>query len=408
MIHVPTPLPDELAHGYVGRLCRLNGISPSDTATRRLASSAHTPTTRANQSSWMDGVALMANMRPESFRYLHTLLPFYAAATVGDAIRWFGDSTCSAQHRITAHRINPYGSHFCPNCIREDLAFWGVSYWRRSHQLPGVTWCLKHETPLRIHPSNNATGLLPEQVEESSDCVTAVQPPPDHTGQVIRRYGEICSTLLEQPTTISVDTLVDCLSERVNSAIQRPKGRQNGQHFSEYIRRQVDAEWLQTFFPDFSFKAENTYTLLDRTITSRRIAQRTCAYALAMASLYASCDEAFEHIASHQEKEPTNNGKGPPCATRSTWHLSETSSSTLSAVRLNKAMKAFEEGRSIQAACDEAGLARSSLEAVLRTVWKQTRQIKPVQNVTSESVPTSPRTSASSEDHRSEWPPRQA
>lgn len=36
----------------------------------------------------------------------------------------------------------------CPVCVESDLATYGVSYWRRSHQIPLVHWCWMHECPL--------------------------------------------------------------------------------------------------------------------------------------------------------------------------------------------------------------------------------------------------------------------
>lgn len=47
------------------------------------------------------------------------------------------------------------GSHplkHCPECTREDTQRYGVAYWHRQHQLPGVWICLTHALPLSISP----------------------------------------------------------------------------------------------------------------------------------------------------------------------------------------------------------------------------------------------------------------
>lgn len=36
----------------------------------------------------------------------------------------------------------------CPECQSEDLDFWGESFWRRAHQIPGQIKCPKHGVPL--------------------------------------------------------------------------------------------------------------------------------------------------------------------------------------------------------------------------------------------------------------------
>jgi hypothetical protein len=37
---------------------------------------------------------------------------------------------------------------FCPQCVSQDIEEHKFSYWRRTHQLPGIPWCMKHGTQL--------------------------------------------------------------------------------------------------------------------------------------------------------------------------------------------------------------------------------------------------------------------
>ncbi|WP_374554281.1 TniQ family protein [Aquitalea pelogenes] len=39
-------------------------------------------------------------------------------------------------------------AHLCLECVRDDQRAYGVPYWHRSHQIPGVSICWKHRTPL--------------------------------------------------------------------------------------------------------------------------------------------------------------------------------------------------------------------------------------------------------------------
>lgn len=43
--------------------------------------------------------------------------------------------------------------HYCKGCMKEDIHNYGYYYIHRSHQLPGVTVCYKHHTPL-VSPKN--------------------------------------------------------------------------------------------------------------------------------------------------------------------------------------------------------------------------------------------------------------
>lgn len=47
----------------------------------------------------------------------------------------------------------PVGWQLCSECVAENRNVLGYSYWHRDHQLPSVTHCLKHHTPLLTHDS---------------------------------------------------------------------------------------------------------------------------------------------------------------------------------------------------------------------------------------------------------------
>lgn len=61
----------------------------------------------------------------------------------------------------------------CPYCVESDLLTYGISHWRRAHQLPTAFFCLAHHTPLKlsIAPNNDRhiRFLLPEQTTLTTD-----------------------------------------------------------------------------------------------------------------------------------------------------------------------------------------------------------------------------------------------
>ncbi len=60
-----------------------------------------------------------------------------AALAKGSAAFGMGAVTQSVSDLVRFRR-------FCTACAREDAGRWGESYWRRSHNLPGVLVCLRH------------------------------------------------------------------------------------------------------------------------------------------------------------------------------------------------------------------------------------------------------------------------
>lgn len=86
----------------------------------------------------------------------HSLLPFYTAFAGEDIRRW-----ARAGMRGTADGlylklglgafklVAPSRLRFCPTCLREMNELKGESWWRRTHQLPGIVVCAAHGEPLR-------------------------------------------------------------------------------------------------------------------------------------------------------------------------------------------------------------------------------------------------------------------
>lgn len=62
---------------------------------------------------------------------------------------------------------------FCPECVNEDLAVFGESYWRREHQLPAVSMCQHHRHSLLVSGIPMRTRLPappPHQCEGMDSC----------------------------------------------------------------------------------------------------------------------------------------------------------------------------------------------------------------------------------------------
>ena len=51
-----------------------------------------------------------------------------------------------------SHRLWPKYLRYCPDCVRDDILAYGETYWHRTHQLPGMMYCIKHI--VRLHDSD--------------------------------------------------------------------------------------------------------------------------------------------------------------------------------------------------------------------------------------------------------------
>ncbi len=82
----------------------------------------------------------------------------------------FGYSTWKKEHLC-----------YCPECVKEDRATYGETYWHRLPQLPGVCLCPKHQVPLReslITKENIRFELIPAEYV-LRECLVST-----HTGEI--------------------------------------------------------------------------------------------------------------------------------------------------------------------------------------------------------------------------------
>lgn len=356
-MHVPTLQSDETTQGYVGRLLALNGCDVqrlwSDPIfARHLA--RHPPSRHARP--WLEALAGITGLSPEKFLQYHTLAPFFNAVMVGESLTW---PIQTHTHAIRLSSSAP--GHFCADCVSEDYSFWGFSYWRRTHQLPGVAWCPKHQTGLWV--SNAPGSFLHAPGSRSGN----LEPPNDaevHDGKTnlrVRLYTEICLALLEGHRPISLDTMVTVLQARAKVLGMKSRPGVPGLHISDLAVQWFVGAWQERYFPDLGNKVRDRYLpSLDRTYSSRRVAYPATAYALALATIFDTADEAIAAIRTEQLKgQQVSNfqskGSSPPplpllhgTAIASAWHL-------------------FLGGVSMKDACDLYSIDKNEFEALLRS-----------------------------------------
>ena len=158
---ISSPFPDELALGHLYRLIRLNDTYQANKST--------------NQSQLANWIA---NMRPKvtpahhrrvpinhmlanslgvsvaSYRYNHSLCFFGS--------RWrhlssqdpkvdikLGAFSLPTFSKLAPGNESPY--KLCRLCRQEDITAYGMTYWHRIHQVPGIDICPHHLTPLQHH-----------------------------------------------------------------------------------------------------------------------------------------------------------------------------------------------------------------------------------------------------------------
>lgn len=154
MLHLPRPLPDELLGCVLFRAMRDLGLSSRKFKSILFGKPTDSMPVMMTQEP---GVARAFGMTLEELLCAHTVLPYALAFMPADArtavtCALFDESRQAYATPSLVRSSTKFVSHlqFCPRCVTEDSMRYGIAYWHREHQLPGVRFCLPHGEVLRV------------------------------------------------------------------------------------------------------------------------------------------------------------------------------------------------------------------------------------------------------------------
>lgn len=208
-----SPHADELDMGYVGRVNVLVGNREHQ---GRLVPNKKVGRSRAQA---LHFAAAHADMSVQEFCDLHSLAPWLEPFR---KVRMLGMSERNSLGRKSK------SLSICECCVAEDLGFWQYSYWRRSHQIIGVTWCMKHGVELTPTNEFRADLVLPHWVETNSKPLARpFQPSP-----VQARYASIAMGLLENRAPLDAWKVTRRMHHAIRERLSLPRSRFARQFFA--------------------------------------------------------------------------------------------------------------------------------------------------------------------------------
>ncbi|MES2095894.1 MAG: TnsD family Tn7-like transposition protein [Pseudomonadota bacterium] len=162
LAYFPEILPDELLYSALARLRRHRGLGAASVLMEELFGRSHA----VASFDLPGGIGALAErldagtgLDADWIIRRTTLFPFLTAFVSGEirqtTRRAMVESTVGAHMRLglAASRIPPIGAlRYCPACLGPMVDGHGERYWRRSHQLPGVTVCPDHGVALLRSP----------------------------------------------------------------------------------------------------------------------------------------------------------------------------------------------------------------------------------------------------------------
>lgn len=211
--HFPSPHPDELLYSLCARFTSRVGYSSAKSVIEELFGDSRTAVIDFPNNLDYLSAALPAgsSLTVERLINQQTLFPFFSAFLPCERITQLTADLRSGPGQagymrsgVMASRIpTPARLRFCPACAQEDRRQLRETYWRRTHQLPGVEVCLTHEVFLDESGVSRRAGRRNLQFIAADE---AVQPSPsrrldlsnrDH--QVLLQVARDAGWLLENP-----------------------------------------------------------------------------------------------------------------------------------------------------------------------------------------------------------------
>ena len=293
------PLADEFAIGQVGRWRVLNRFGRTSTLMDALRLRYGQSGLGTRSDAVIHVLAGLSGMERGQYARLHTMLPFTAFA-LSDRLRTTDHGWLAAVAKRSGRGTPRSAAYLCPACVQEDRGYWGYSYWRRSHQLPGQLWCDKHpDESLHAVTDAQVWENLPEfwlgrGLSKGHNLSVAVRDNP-----YVRRFGTACQAMLDGGRSRYVTTLRRALSVRAIAAgLAINGGATRRRRLSDLTRECFPTPFLQHLFPSLvNMGADDTWFFpIDAVARPTHPTPLSTGTAIAMSIFYPSISAAFEDI----------------------------------------------------------------------------------------------------------------
>lgn len=249
---IPTLMPDEYWIGYLGRLLIVNGINHKDCVGNIIKFLKNL--IKENYSEFLNHstftkIAIISETKNETLLQRHSLIPFLRVSNS----KIYKLSSKKGVYRILSGRFIKKGTYFCKSCVNEDINYRGISYWRRSHQLPGIDWCLKHDCNLCVVIKKNAMLTSPEIYlwdESYSECFI-----PEEVRQdpIVQKFSDTVQHVADNNILFNSSNIAQILSKKAAELnLNHKNNKDNGKFISDFLVEKIPASWINQHFPNLS------------------------------------------------------------------------------------------------------------------------------------------------------------
>lgn len=301
MVVCPAPLADEIATGYKGRIIRFNGWSSETEAMRFLLSwLCKEKTYQKSNLARLQLLAVVAGMEIAEFVRKHTVLPLLRAVAGKLPIVPHGSLERPTLLWTHAMRELRSGAYFCLQCVDDDSEKFGVPYWHRQHQLPGLYWCPWHKASLSWVETSHTFLSSPTNYLDSHYRIPGQWADAIRNDPFVNRFIDICLLFFDRAQPLDELNLGRAaLVRAAELGLHSGHGEITKPLLSDLINQRFPSKWLNSIVPGLPAKKTGEYwRAVDAAVRSGRPGVSATIYALIFSALYDSDEQAIGAVLS--------------------------------------------------------------------------------------------------------------
>lgn len=272
-------------------------------------------------------LALTCNLDPQTYAAEQSMLPSLRVAGKVGEIQDHGSADTTNLSRRLGMLTQRAGAYVCPACIEEDISGpYKHSWYRREHHLVGVDWCWRHGIALHRVDAPDPFDDVPQTwLNEGKTAEVATDAAAMLRGGFIARYVETAVSLLHRRRPVLCTTLNGLISDKAKSLGLRVSETGRRPLLSDRLIEVSDTRWLERHLPGIAGKRTGqVFRRIDMVGQNQRVPGTGDAYALCLAALFNSCEEAMEAVSSAELAETKIEAVAHRCARKPRgddfWH----------------------------------------------------------------------------------------
>jgi transposase-like protein len=294
LIRLPI-LPDELAQSYRARIARVNGWASGELTMKNLNRWITPQPIYQKDMPAVEVLAVVADMEIMSFVRKHTMLPFTRAIKSNHTDIPHGSTARRTLLGTRAYVPTRQQHYFCRVCVKEDMDEQGFSFWRRTHQMPGLLWCLTHEAALTAVSSSNEYFRLPNECESEGVDVRQERVVEAQNNHYVRQFINISVALSNSERPVQENDAMVLIRDGLQKAAIYSEVVNNRSEIGTFFTEKFEPQWLREVLVRGNKSIDHVLKQLNKTVKNGKFSG-VVTYAIFFACLYETSELALEAL----------------------------------------------------------------------------------------------------------------